>query len=111
MNLLLLPLIFFSLAADYGSIGLYAHDYEPFYAIEEGDHLYYYDEYTVVSVWEFEALQPQSIYSDFAGYGLHLDVEEMFMMTYGRPGTLVLQTCKGNNRVFIVAAQTARTGL
>lgn len=112
-----LGLIVFLLATQFGSTGLYEHNYEPFFELEVGDTLIYDSEYTIVAVWEYQALDPYNPYSDFYGYGRTLTVEQMFEQVYSHPGTLVLQTCiekDGNlawGRLFVVAAPIEREAL
>ena len=114
MLLKLSELIFFTLAALYGSTGLYAHNYQPFFELEQGDIVRYHEEtYIVFEVWEFQALQPNSIYSDFYGYGQYYTVEQMFFMVF-RPNILVLFTCIEKDglstwgRLFVMAVPIER---
>lgn len=106
--MLLRELTFFVLASMYGATAFYAHNYQPFFELERGDKIFYEQTYTVMEVWEYQALQPNSPYSDFYGYGQTYSVEEMFFMVF-RPNTLVLFTCIEKDglltwgRLFVIA--------
>jgi hypothetical protein len=110
----------FGLASAYGSLGLLAHNILSgidFFNVTEGQvvTLIYGDgssqSYQVQSIRSFEALQPNSIYSDFVDldFGGNLSSSELFRMMYDQDDTLVLQTCISHNgistwgRLFVIA--------
>jgi hypothetical protein len=107
----------FGLAADYGSIGLLAHNYlagKYLPEIETGEIIYLTytsnvtHKYIAIEFWRFQALDPYSVYSDFilTVTGDHLTVEELFDFIYNRPGSLILQTSIAPGawgRLFIIA--------
>jgi hypothetical protein len=95
----------FGLAERYGTIGLLAHNHlagEAFFEMRVGTPIavVYGDgstaHYIVVAVERYQALEPNSPYSDFltldgdAGY---LSSTELFYHTYTGDGELVFQTC------------------
>ena len=110
----------FSQAARLGSIGLIAHNYlsgEKFFDLEPGDIITLSDkdseslqQYRVVEMQQFQALQPTSIHSKFR----NLDTDEitsahdLARSVYEREGHLILQTCienEGNlewGRLFVI---------
>jgi hypothetical protein len=111
----------FGLASDYGSIGILAHNYlagAQFFNITNGSiislvygngHVEYYK---VTVVKQYQALSPNSVYSQFinlAQPGVKLSSTDLFYQTYGLGNVLVLQTCiLANNdpswgRQFIIA--------
>ena len=111
----------FRLARDYGSIGLISHNYlggmlfEQF-SVGQNFYLVYGDSevvaYTVVRIDRFQALSPNSPYSDFVnldGTGGKISAEGLFYQMYGQEGAVVFQTCiekDGNStwgRLFITA--------
>lgn len=111
----------FSLASQYGSIGLLAHNTaagEYFADITNGQkiilvygdgHLKYYQ---VTQIRKFQALSPTSPYSNFSDLAAPdrvLSVENLFYQIYQSDGDLVFQTCIEKNgesswgRLFIIA--------
>jgi len=111
----------FGLASDYGSIGLLAHNYlagAQFFNIMNGSiislvygngHVEYYK---VTIVKQYQALSPNSVYSQFVNLvqpDVTLSSTDLFYQTYGLGDVLVLQTCiLANNdsswgRLFIIA--------
>lgn len=111
----------FRLARDYGSIGLIAHNYlggKLFDQFNVGQTFYlvYGDRevvaYTVVRIDQFQALSPNSPYSNFVnldGTEGKVSAEELFYQMYGQEDAVVFQTCiekDGNStwgRLFITA--------
>jgi hypothetical protein len=110
----------FSMAAQYGSIALLAHNYllgEQFFNIQPGKilSLVYGDghiqNFRVQEVLEYQALSPNSPYSDFVDLNanIRLSVTDLFYKVYAQKGKLVLQTCIEANgdpswgRLFIIA--------
>jgi len=111
----------FGLASDYGSIGILAHNYlagAQFFNIMNGSiislvygngHVEYYK---VTIVKQYQALSPNSVYSQFINLAqpdVTLSSTDLFYQTYGLGNVLVLQTCiLANNdpswgRLFIIA--------
>ncbi|MHB0923011.1 MAG: hypothetical protein ACYC3H_03475 [Bellilinea sp.] len=112
----------FAMAAQYGSIALLAHNYllgGQFFDVDMGEvlALVYGDghiqTYRVVEVMEYQALSPNSPYSDFVDLkdptGQRISVTSLFYAVYAQEGKLVLQTCIEANgepswgRLFIIA--------
>ena len=111
----------FSQAAQYGSIGLVAHNYlagQYFFNLAEGNilTLIYGDgtqvDYKITSIEEYQALNPTSPYSkyiDLSQPDKTLTVETVFAQIYGVKGRMILQTCisKDNvdswGRLFVIA--------
>lgn len=111
----------FRLARDYGSIGLIAHNYlggKLFDQFELGQTLYlvYGDSevvaYSVVRIEQYQALSPNSPYSDFVnldGSEGTISAEDLFYQMYGQDDAVVFQTCiekDGNStwgRLFVTA--------
>lgn len=115
----------FSAAASLGSTGLLAHNFlagAEFPEIQAGQHVYlvYGDghtaEFVVSLVHQYQALQPESPYSDFIDLsdGRAMNSGEVFSAAYGHPGGVVFQTCIAHNgepswgRLFIVAEPYVR---
>ena len=111
----------FSLADQYGSIGLVAHNTlagKYFFSLKQGDELtlIYGDgsqqQFKISRIYQFQALSPSSPYSKFVDTenpDQTMSVETVFNLIYGIKDRLVLQTCiaKGNTdswgRLFVVA--------
>lgn len=112
----------FGMAAQYGTVALLAHNYllgGQFFDINVGKvlNLVYGDghvqAYRVVEVLEYQALSPNSPYSDFVDLndptGSRISVNNLFYKVYAQEGKLVLQTCIEANgepswgRLFIIA--------
>jgi hypothetical protein len=110
----------FSMTQKFGSFGLLAHNYlagEYFYDLGENAELQLiladgsFIPYEIMEVHEFQAVQPNSIKSDFIDLrsGETISTRELFMRMYGTAGYLTLQTClerDGNmewGRRFVVA--------
>lgn len=112
----------FGMAAQYGSIALLAHNYllgSQFFDVDTGEvlALVYGDgrvqTYRVIEVLEYQALSPNSPYSDFVDLndpsGKRISVTSLFYEVYAQEGKLVLQTCIEANgepswgRLFIIA--------
>lgn len=110
----------FAAASELGSTGLLAHNFlagAQFPQIQRGQKLYlvYGDGrstvFVVTQILQYQALQPESPYSDFIDLSNHhsLSSSDVFTTVYGRRGAVVLQTCIANNgepswgRLFIVA--------
>ncbi|MDA1329793.1 MAG: hypothetical protein DWG76_00660 [Chloroflexi bacterium] len=110
----------FGMAADYGSLGLLAHNYlagSDFFSLSNGQtiKLVYGDgstaSYRISSIHRYQALQPNSTQSTFVDLesGETLSATTLFHNMYNSNNPLVLQTCIANEgistwgRVFIVA--------
>lgn len=110
----------FGLASAYGSLGLLAHNYlsgNDFFQLTDGQILTlvygdgHTEAYKIQTINSFQALQPNSAYSDFIDLdsGDHLSASKLFNRMYNQDDTLVLQTCISNEgistwgRLFIVA--------
>ena len=110
----------FGLASTYGSLGLLGHNYLAggnFFNVAEGQiiSLVYGDgrieSYQVQAIRSFEALQPNSVHSNFVDldFGGQMSASDLFRMMYDQDDTLVLQTCIANHgistwgRLFVVA--------
>jgi hypothetical protein len=111
----------FAAASNYGSTGLLAHNHlagKHFFSITTGSILtvVYGDGqtryYKVASVNQYQALSPNSPYSQFINLmqpDVVLSSSDLFYQTYGLGDVLILQTCiaKGNEpswgRLFIIA--------
>jgi len=112
----------FSMAAQYGTTALLAHNYllgQEFFGVRSGDvlSLVYGDghvkNFKVTEVLQYQALSPNSPYSDFVDLGSpngeRLSVTNLFYRVYNQVGKLVLQTCIEANgepswgRLFIIA--------
>jgi hypothetical protein len=111
----------FGLASNYGSIGILAHNHlagANFFNITSGSIISlvygngHVDYYKVTVVKQYQALSPNSVYSQFVNLaqpGVTLSSTDLFYQTYGLGNVLVLQTCiLANNdpswgRHFIIA--------
>lgn len=111
----------FSMASNYGSIGLMAHNHlagSTFENIIPGQTIVVIsgdgslDYYHITAVEKYQALNPTSPYSQFLKLDTNeplMSAEDLFMHVYANPGTLVLQTCIANGnqtswgRMFILA--------
>jgi hypothetical protein len=111
----------FSMAADYGVIGLLAHNTlagERFFDLELDDQVVLVhgdgqnQAYLVTEIRRLQALQPYSHYSEFIDLdapGGRLTAADLFSQIYNMPGRLVLQTCIAANgvdswgRLFVIA--------
>lgn len=111
----------FGMASQYGSLGILAHNYlagKYFGKLYSGTSVTvtFSDgstkNYTVSSVLSYQALSPESAYSNFVNVNdpsTTLSSTDLFMQTYGNNGALVLQTCIAKNgnsswgRLFIIA--------
>jgi hypothetical protein len=110
----------FSLARDYGSVGLLAHNTHSgadFFKLKVGQEviLVFGDgktsHFRIQETVSFQALSPRSPYSNFIDLssGGSLSAAELFLKVYAQPGKLIFQTCieaNGNvnwGRLFIVA--------
>jgi hypothetical protein len=112
---------YFSMTANYGSIGLVAHNDlagKHFFDLQEGDQLIlvygdgHQNKYEISHIYALQALSPTSPYSKFTDPETPqnvMSVEEVFTQMYGKKGSLVLQTCIAKDgvdswgRLFIVA--------
>lgn len=116
----------FSMAQQYGSIGLVAHNNlagKHFFDLAAGDQLtlIYGDgtqvDYTICEIRHYQALSPSNPYSQYLNLdhpdGIRMDVDAVFKEVYAVKDRLVLQTCIANGKVdswgrlFVIAAQTA----
>ena len=103
----------FDVAEEYGTIGLLAENYAPFFELKAGMYVVVMGEenelYKIVEVLEYQALQPDSVYSDFYADGILLTYAEMFMKVYGVSDRVVFQTCIEKDgilnwgRLFVIA--------
>jgi len=111
----------FGMARDYGTIGMLAHNYlagAAFHTLETGTVIYlvYGDgsvqPYTIANLLSYQALQPNSPYSNFLSLDNpdeYLTAADLFYSVYGQEDALVLQTCIENQgidswgRLFIIA--------
>lgn len=110
----------FSLASQYGSVGLIAHNTlagAAFESLQPGQVAVLVlangrmQPYRITAVERYQALQPSSPYSDFlSADGARLSAEDLFLREYaGSQGRLVLQTCIASQdnpswgRLFILA--------
>lgn len=116
----------FGMAAQYGTIGLLAHNTlagSEFYKLKKGQQvvLVYGDgktrSYAITAVRHFQALQPNSPYSDFVsleGDSQKITSADLFSQMYSQGNQLVFQTCidqNGNSswgRLFITATPLDR---
>lgn len=89
------------------ALGLAAHSHlagAEFYAIQVGDtvlvsHENGYVRYRIVDVVRFTALEPLNQYGEFVDmYGHTYTSHQVYIMTYGVPDRLVLQTCADGAR-------------
>lgn len=112
----------FSLAEKYGAVGLLAHNYlsgEEFFKLKPNQYIIVLfgdgrmDYYRVTAAESYQALVPNSPYSDFVNLddptGKVITSSELFKHVYTRPDTLVFQTCINANgdpswgRLFVTA--------
>jgi hypothetical protein len=110
----------FGMTAQYGSLGLLAHNYlagAPFGKLKVGDVIYvtYTDgsakAFKIDEVRRYQALTPSSPYSKFIDLQSNktMTASDVFYSTYGVKGRLVMQTCIYENndpswgRLFIIA--------
>jgi hypothetical protein len=111
----------FGMASNYGSIGVLAHNYlagKYLNSLSVGDVITVtftdgsIKDYTVSDVKIYQALSPESMYSNFVDVNNTskvLSSSNMFLSTFGLKGALVLQTCvtkNGNSswgRIFVIA--------
>lgn len=95
----------FSLARQFGTTGLLAHNHlagAEFFELSEEDYIVLitadneYEYFQVVDIASFQALQPNSPYSNFVDLedtNRVLTAEDLFMEVYTDQGSLVIQTC------------------
>jgi hypothetical protein len=112
----------FALAQQYGTIGILAHNFLAglsFFDLSSGQDVYvvYGDgttvHYVITDVRRFQALQPNSPYSEFIDLDTdaHYTSSDVFYEVYGNDGKLVLQTCIAADgvdswgRLFVIAEQ------
>ena len=111
----------FKMARDYGSIGMLAHNYlagDSFNSLAVGQVVYLVfgdgsvQPYTIANILSYQALQPNSPYSNFVNVDNpdeFLTAADLFYAVYGQDDALVLQTCIENQgidtwgRLFIIA--------
>jgi hypothetical protein len=112
----------FSLATQYGSIGLLAHNFlsgKKFFDLHEGMEISLVygngkiDHYRITMTESYQALSPESVYSDFMNMadekGAKLTSAQLFQHIYSAHNRLVLQTCiageksMSEGRLFIIA--------
>lgn len=95
----------FGMASDYGAIGILAHNFlsgDQFFQLEEGMKVYIifgdgsYDVYLITQIRRFQALQPNSPYSNFLDLdnnNAQLSAAQLFDQVYNQAGKVVFQTC------------------
>ncbi|MDZ7843342.1 MAG: hypothetical protein U5K99_00840 [Anaerolineales bacterium] len=115
-------LTLFNLAERYGTTGFLAHNDlagKKFVDLqtEERINLFYNTQkessYRIISIRKFQALSPNSPYSDFIDLqdGRQYSASELFLEIYGPGDRLVIQTCLENNgnltwgRMFVTAVE------
>jgi len=114
----------FRLAQKYGTVGLVAHNYlagKYFLNLQENDEVRliygdgHVDTFVVTEVLQYQALQPNSIYSSFRDVNTNetLTVGKMFKRVFVSNGHVTFQTCLENNglstwgRLFVIAIPKA----
>jgi hypothetical protein len=117
----------FRAASSLGSTGLLAHDFlagAKFVQMQYGQMIYlvYGDgrtvAYVVVHALQYQALQPESVYSNFIDLrsGRLMTSGNVFSIAYARPGSVIFQTCIAVNgisswgRLFVIAEPYAARG-
>jgi hypothetical protein len=118
----------FSMARDYGTIGMLAHNYlagDLFFQLEESQTVYLVfgdssvQKYTIVDILSYQALQPNSPYSNFLNLensNEYLSAADLFYKVYQQDDALVLQTCIANQgveswgRLFVIAIPETDAG-
>lgn len=115
----------FRMASKHGSTGLLAHNTlagQDFYLLEVGQMIYLINgngklqEFVITELLRYQALEPQSITSDFVDLqtGEKVSASVLFLRIFDRPGDLILQTCiyaGGDNswgRLFVIAEPFAK---
>jgi hypothetical protein len=110
----------FALAAQYGNIGLLAHNHlagSAFFSLTPGERVYVFygsrhiDTYVITEVLQYQALDPNSPYSDFMDLstGDILTANDLFHRVYMGNPHMTFQTCiakDGNaswGRLFVIA--------
>ena len=110
----------FGLASQYGNIGLLAHNHlagQSFFDLAVGDTIYvfhrsdYIETYVVTAIVQYQALSPNSPYSDFKDLstGETIDANTLFHRVYMGDRHLTLQTCIERDgeyswgRLFVIA--------
>jgi hypothetical protein len=109
------------MANDFGTIGILAHNYlagDQFFQLEDGMEVYIiygdgsYAAYLITEIRRFQALQPNSPYSNFLDLddnNTQLSATQLFDQIYDQPGNVIFQTCISANgintwgRIFISA--------
>lgn len=100
----------FRMARDNGTVGLLAHDYlagDALFALEVGDtvEIVFTDKdqaYRISKIWKAKALS-NSPYGKFQVGSESMTAQRLFEMVYTGKHHLVLQTCKGEYRMFYIA--------
>jgi len=111
----------FGMASQYGSVGILAHNFlagQYFSSFSSGKVITLVfgngstKNYTVSAVKQFQALNPESAYSQFVDLSnpsKKISSTDLFLQTFGLSGALVMQTCISKNgnsswgRLFVVA--------
>lgn len=111
----------FGMASDYGAIGILAHNFlvgSEFFNLAEGMEVYIvygdgsYSVYLISEIRRFQALQPNSPYSNFLDLDNDddlLSAAQLFDQIYNQPGNVIFQTCIDANgintwgRIFVTA--------
>ena len=114
----------FAATGKFDSTGLLAHNYlagENFFTLREGQEFFLVlgdgstSAFIVTEIQQYQALQPQSPYSDFVDLETsdRLSASQLFKTAYGRAGTVVFQTCIADGgeaswgRLFVIAEPMA----
>lgn len=115
----------FGLAAQYGNIGLLAHNYlagTEFFDLSVGEKVYVFygtrriETYVVTEILKYQALDPYSPYSEFKDLatGATLTANDLFHKVYMGERHITFQTCieqNGNSswgRLFVIAEPLAK---
>lgn len=110
----------FSMAAQYGTIGLLAHNYlagQKFFDLEIGQQIYIFhgsetiEVFVITEILEYQAVSPNSPYSDFTDLatGKTLNANDLFHKVYMGDRHLTFQTCiekdgdQSWGRLFVIA--------
>jgi hypothetical protein len=110
----------FGLAAQYGNIGLLAHNYlagQKFSDLEIGQQIYVFhgsesvEVFVVTEILQYQAVSPESPYSDFTDLatGKTLNANDLFHKVYMGDRHMTLQTCiekdgeQSWGRLFVIA--------
>jgi hypothetical protein len=111
----------FGMASQFGTIGILAHNStagKAFFDLQMDDTIFLVQStgeiqaFSVIEIQKYQALNPDSPYSSFVDLGNPssiISAQDLFLRTYGRGGSLILQTCIENagepswGRLFVIA--------